>query len=258
MTNDRTLDQALRHAAVPVDARAHRPAAQNLLDEILRSDPTVLAGPAAMSRPRRRPRLMLAGAALALAAAAVFTVTTVSTDRAYASWTTDPSPLPATDAQSIMSACLPSSGAAGARVAIGERRGEYAYVTVLTADGNVTCFRDHDGRVSETSVLAAPADAARLGAAGIDLYAWPQVHTDEGYARLMAGRLGSQVTAVEITVRPGVVVRATVTGGFFAAWYPEGLAESAENNTSLTLRLADGRTVAGLTARGLMEEPKLD
>ncbi|WIM93504.1 hypothetical protein ACTOB_005484 [Actinoplanes oblitus] len=263
MMHDRQLDEALRDAAQPVAARVQAPSARKLLDEIVRSDPAVPAAPVAMRAARRRPLLVTAGAALALTAAAVVTVNGIQADSAYASWTPEPSPLPAAEAQLIVDRCLPAPGSAGSRVVIGERRGDYAYVNVLTAEGSITCFRDHDGRVRDTSVLASPVDAARLGAKGVELYAWPQLHTAEGYARLMAGRLGSQVTAVEITVRgaSGDVVRtvqATVHGGFFAAWYPEPLAQADTDTTSLTLRLGDGGTVGGLSASDLMDEPKLD
>ena len=261
MTTDR-LDQALRGAAEPVAARAQQPSARKLLDDILRDD---LAVPAAvpMSRRRRRLRPAVAGVALVLAATAALTFNGGGGDRAYASWTSVPSPLPATEARDIVGRCIPAADVPAARVVIGERRGDYAYVNVRTAEDSITCFRDHDGRVHETSILAAPVDAASLGNKGIELHAWSQLRTDEGYARLMAGRLGAQVTAVDITVRSADgaserTVRATVGDGFFAAWYPEGADEANTNRTSLTLRLSNGGTVDGLAARDLMEQPKLD
>lgn len=263
MTYDR-LDQILRAGAEPVTARVQQPSTRKLLDDILRDDAPPVAVPTGMTGPRRRwLRPAFAGAALSLLATAVLTLHGADADRAYASWTPDPSPLPAAEARQIVDTCIPAPDAATARVVIGERRGDYAFVNVLTAEGSVTCFRDHDDRVRDTSILAAPVDAARLGAKGIELYAWPQLRTDEGYARLMAGRLGSRVATVEITVRNkdgnvGRQVRATVTDGFFAAWYPEGLVEAGTNSTSLTLRLNDGTTIEGLTARSLMEAPKLD
>jgi hypothetical protein len=88
------------------------------------------------------------------------------------------------------------------------------------------------------------------------------MRTAEGHCRLMAGHVGSQVVGVDITVRarsrePSRIVRATVDDGYFLAWYPEQLDESSSNTTSLTLRLADGRTVEGLSARELMEAPRV-
>jgi hypothetical protein len=79
----------------------------------------------------------------------------------------------------------------------------------------------------------------------------------------MAGQLGSAVTGVDLTVRhrgedTGRTVHATVRDGYFLAWYPEGRDEADTNSTELTLRLADGRTIGGVYARDLMENPRLD
>ncbi|GLY96584.1 hypothetical protein [Actinoplanes sp. NBRC 103695] len=239
------LDQALRRAAEPVPSRVAQPRAQNLLDEVLRSGPT----PAARPVHRRRPRLVLAGAALAVAAVALVTVNGLGTGRAYASWTASPSPLPAAEAQEIAGKC-----ASGSRVTIAETRGKYAYANVRTAEYSLTCFRDADGRVLESSIYAADAIAADLDAKGVELHAWSQLRTDEGYVRLMAGRVGSEVAGVDITVRPaGRVVHASVRDGYFIAWYPEGLEESSSNTTTVTLRLVGGGSVNDLSARDLME-----
>ena len=271
------LDRALRDAAEPVAARVTEPFAQQLLDDILRSDPGTAAqtvtqigavptapgsaAPAARSRPRPRLRLAVAGTALALAAAAVLAVNSVGVDRAYASWTPDPSPLPAAEARAVVGMCLPSAAAVGARVAISEKRGRYAFVNVVTAEDTRTCFRDRSGGVHESSILLGPASGEQLGAAGIEMYAWPQVRTGEGWARLMAGRLGSQVTGVTITVRGGGVardVRATVRNGYFAAWYPEDFRESSTNDTTLRLQFADHSAGRNLNADELLIRPVLD
>ncbi|MEV6630406.1 hypothetical protein AB0M54_06615 [Actinoplanes sp. NPDC051470] len=281
------LDRALRDAAEPVPARVTEPFAQQLLDDILRSDPGIGAAPMAAggsapitetgavpiasggaapiapSRPRPRPRLRLAvaGAALALAATAVLAVNSVGAERAYASWTPDPSPLPAAEAQALIGMCLPPSAAAGARVAISEKRGRYAFVNVVTAEDTRTCFRDRSGGVHESSILLGPAGAEQLGARGIEMYAWPQLRTGEGWARLMAGRLGSQITGVTITVRGGGEtrdVRATVRNGYFAAWYPEDDRGLQTNDTTLRLQFADHRPGRNLDAGDLLIQPVLD
>jgi hypothetical protein len=89
------------------------------------------------------------------------------------------------------------------------------------------------------------------------------MRTDEGHCRLMTGHVGSQVIGVDIIVRAGAggrptTVRATVENGYFLAWYPERLADSGSNSTSLTLRLADGGTVEGLSARDLLDAPRVN
>nr|WP_221380688.1 hypothetical protein [Actinoplanes polyasparticus] len=103
----------------------------------------------------------------------------------------------------------------------------------------------------------------QLGAEGVELYTWSQLRTDEGYVRLMAGHLGSQVVRVDVTIRAekddsSRTAHAFVRDGYFAAWYPEGVDEANTNSTTLTLHLADGSTVSNISASRLHEQPKLD
>jgi hypothetical protein len=256
MTNDE-LNHAIRSAAGPVPHRAGQAHAQELLERIVRTDREPDAAP------RSRRRLVFAGAAAALTAAGAVIAGLVAGGPAYASWTPDPGPVPAAEARDIVSKCLPAPEAGAARVVIGETRGDYAYLNAVSPEGSRTCFRDHNGRVSETSILTVLTGTDKLGTSGVELYAWPQLRTDEGYIRLMAGHLGSRITGVDITVRAddgssSRTARATVENGYFAAWYPEGKDESSSNTTTLTLHLADGGTVKDLSASELYEHPKLD
>ncbi|RSM58514.1 hypothetical protein DMB66_28960 [Actinoplanes sp. ATCC 53533] len=259
MNHDRDLDGALRHAADPVPARVTREPVRELLDQIVRSDRRAAPLPAATRVPGRRPRLALAGA---LAAAVAAAVAVVNIGPAYASWTPDPAPLPAAEAQQIAARCVPAPEKGAVRVVIGEKRGDYAFVTALTPGWSRTCFRDHDASVRESSILAEPLSAEQLGAEGVELSSWGQLRTEEGYVRLLAGHLGSKVTAVDIVVRRAGgghtrTVHATVRDGYFAAWYPEGIDESSSNSTALTLRLADGGTVGELSASELHDQAKV-
>ncbi|MEU1587031.1 hypothetical protein [Micromonospora sp. NPDC005710] len=261
MTHDDVLDQAIRSAAVPVPPRVGQEPARELLERIVATDRRPHPAPA--RSPHRRPRLVIAGAAGALAAALAFTLTLVNAGPAFASWTPEPSPISDTEARDIAGRCLPAQEASVARVVIGEKRGEYAYVNAVSPAGSQTCFRDRNGDVRNTSILTVLTSAERLGARGIEMYSWGQLSTDEGYVRIMAGHVGSQVTSVEITLRTedgdsSRTARATVRDGYFGAWYPEGLDESNSNTTTLTIRLADGSTVANLSASELYEQPKLD
>jgi hypothetical protein len=117
--------------------------------------------------------------------------------------------------------------------------------------------------VRSDSIFAASVGAAKLGRKGIEMQGWSQLRTEEGYCRLMAGHVGSQVVGVDITVRSGTgesvrIVHATLEDGYFLAWYPEGRDEADTNRTALTLRLADGSTVGDLYARDLYDAPVLD
>ncbi|MEU6021846.1 hypothetical protein [Micromonospora sp. NPDC047134] len=259
MTHDDVLDQAIRSAAVPVPARVGQEPARELLERIVATDRRPRPAPA--RTPHRRPRLALAGAAGALAAAVAFTLALVNAGPAFASWTPEPSPISDTEARDLVSKCLPVRDASVARVVIGEKRGEYAYVNAVSPAGSQTCFRDRNGDVRNTSILTVLTSTERLGAGGVELYSWGQLRTDEGYVRIMAGHVGSQVTSVEITLRTvdgdSRTARATLRDGYFGAWYPEDADEASSNTTTLTVRLADGSAV-NLSARELHEQPKLD
>ncbi|MFF5056698.1 hypothetical protein ACFY1S_26305 [Micromonospora sp. NPDC000663] len=260
MTDDDVLDQTIRSAAVPVPARVGQEPARELLERIVATDRRPRPTPA--RTPHRRPRLAIAGAAGALAAAVAFTLTLVNAGAAFASWTPEPSPISDTEARDLTSKCLPAQDASVARVVIGEKRGEYAYLNAVSPAGSQTCFRDRNGDVTNTSILTVLTSTERLGAGGVELYSWGQIRTDEGYVRIMAGHVGSQVTSVEITVRTedgdsSPTARATLRDGYFGAWYPEDPDEASSNTTTLTVRLADGSAV-NLSAKKLYEQPKLD
>lgn len=264
------LDRALRDAAEPVPPRVAEPPAQALLDRIVASPAHPV--PAAVDRVRSgwRPRkAAIALLAVVVAATAALTLPRLGSDPAYASWTPRPSPLAAADRGELADRCVAqvraeygdSEADPAARVVHGERRGDYAYVSVVTPAWSSLCFRDHDGGLRTASILMEPVTAGALGGTGVELQGWPQLRTQEGHCRLMSGHVGSQVTGVDITLRERSgdrvrTVRATVEDGYFLAWYPEQLEETG--TTTLTLRLAGGATVEGLSARDLYEAPRVN
>ncbi|MCA2215737.1 hypothetical protein [Jidongwangia harbinensis] len=260
------LDQALRDAAEPVPARVEQAPAQALLDRIVRTPMDSAPAPAVTRLPRRAAVTVFAAVA-AVAVALTVTLSNVGAGPAYASWTPDPSPLPAADRADLADRCVEQVGgtlppAAGRRV-VGELRGHYAYANVVTPTWTATCFRDRGGKVLYGGNMMAPVSRAALGGRGVEMQAWGQLRTDEGYCRLMAGHVGSEVVGVDLTVRnaaggPARIVRTTMADGYFLAWYPERAAEANTNRTFLTLRLADGGTVDGLSARDLHDAPVLD
>jgi hypothetical protein len=264
------LDQALRDAAEPVPARVAGTPAQALLDRIVASPTHPAPAPANRGRIAWRPRAAVAALAAAAAVAAALTLPDLAADPAYASWTPQPSPLAAADQEELADRCVAQVAGEyqyreadpAARVVHGERRGDYAYLGVVTPGWSALCFRDQGGTLRNASIMVDPVTATTLGGTGVEMQGWPQMRTAEGHCRLMAGHVGPQVVGVDITVRArsgehSRIVRATVEDGYFLAWYPEQLDESSSNTTSLTLRLADGRTVEGLSARELMEAPRV-
>ncbi|MEV4703997.1 hypothetical protein [Actinoplanes sp. NPDC049316] len=262
MSRHLDLDQALRSAAEPVPTRVGRPPAQALLDRIVASAPDP-APTLATVRPARHRRLITVAAAALAVSAAALALPSLGTDRAYASWTPDARPLPATQAATIIDRCVPEVGspatpeqARNPRLVLGEQRGAYAYLGIMTRTWTATCFRDHDGTVRGASIFAAPVTDAQLGREGVELQAYGQLRTEEGYCRLIAGHIGSDVTGVTITVPKSPTVHATVKDGFFLAWYPEPDGPLSVG-TQLSLQLTGGKTVAGLLAGDLYEEPRL-
>jgi hypothetical protein len=262
------LDSRLRAAAEPVErGRVRQPSAQALLDRIVATSRTAEA-PAVRAVPRRvRSRWLVAGAAAAAVTAAALVVPQLGGGRqAYASWTDTPAAMAADDTRALSTECVrdelgPQYGytpadLAGARTVLGERRGAYGYLTIATERWTATCFRDRAGDVHPGSVMEAPVTDDALGREGVELQGYGQLRTSEGYARLMSGHLGADVVAVDVVLPGGRTVHATVQDRYFVAWYPETM--GAGEGTTLTLRLADGSTVAGLAARDLHEAPKLD
>jgi hypothetical protein len=260
------LDHRLRAAAEPVArGRVHSGAAQDLLER-------VVATPRDAHRPRtvvrHRTRWALAGAAAAAVTAATLAVPGLGGDgEAYASWTATPAPMAAGDTTALGRDCMrelaasfgdryPETDLTSARKVLGERRGKYGYLAVATPGWSATCFRDAAGAVHSGSIMESPVSDAKLGRRGVELQGWGQLETGEGYARLMSGHLGSDVAGVDVTIPDGTTVRATVEDRYFVAWYPEAVDETRP--TTLTLRLADGSTVGGLSARDLYEAPALD
>lgn len=266
------LDQALRDAAEPVSARVGEPRAQALLDRVVAAPAHPATAPTIRGRAGWRPRrTVIAVLAAAAAVAAALTLPNLGAAPAYASWTPQPSPLAAADRDIVTGRCVDqvadeyhySEPDPAARIAHGERRGDYTFVSVVTPGWSASCFRDHDGTLRTASIMLDPVDTVSLGGTGVEIQAWPQLRTAEGYCRLMTGHVGAAVVGVDITVRGGSgdrsrTVRATVADGYFLAWYPEGLDESGHNTTSLTLRLGDGGTVEDLSVRQLMEAPRLN
>ncbi|AEV87846.1 hypothetical protein ACWT_6833 [Actinoplanes sp. SE50] len=269
-SNDhRDLDVRLRAAAEPVGrGRVHHPSAQDLLDRIVRSPRT---GGAPVTAPRRAVRhtgrWAVAGLAAAAVSAAVLVIPGLSGDQAaYASWTGTPAALGAGDTQALSRDCMtqkltPDWGYTQAqldhaRKVLGEARGAYRYVAIATQQWTATCFRDKAGTVYWGSSFESPVSDGQLGAKGVELQAWGQLKTDEGYARLMSGHLGTDVTGVAVTTPDGRKVEATVDDHYFLAWYPEKAGETRP--TTITLRLRDGSAVPNLSASDLYDAPKLN
>ncbi|GAA0314902.1 hypothetical protein [Kineococcus aurantiacus] len=187
---------------------------------------------------------------------------------AFASWSAVPAAMAVADVQAAGQRCkdnhidenrdlrgLPSTAAVQRMdTVLAERRGDYTYTLLAGGDWLAECL---SGDGSGGGVLA-PAGEVDLrtglslvpAADGVVvLTAGTQRTSDAGGSggstyRWVTGRVGGEVTGVEVTPAGEGVVTATVSNGYFAAWWPAGRADTAE----LTLHLADGTVVGGIPA----------
>ncbi|TXR56154.1 hypothetical protein [Quadrisphaera setariae] len=211
---------------------------------------------------RLRRRWVLVGAAAAVTAAGLVASQVVSdagTPQAFASWTSDPTPLTAEQAATAEADCLAlmtdeGRTPRGERVAgLADTRGGYLAALAATDQGVATCLSALPGR--RDPVLGAgtglgawvPADAVAAPAPdGTTVVFGGGMTTAQGSYTQAFGRAGADVTGVVLTDADGRRVQATLGGGWFTAWWP------AEATDSLTVRttLADGRTTERVVHRG--------
>jgi hypothetical protein len=235
--------------------------------------------PDRLRRPARRGRLLVAAAAVAGVSAGVM-LWPGTTPSAFASWT--PSAVAATTAQvaaaqvrcdSVLARSTdriaatqaklgvrlrnsPTSVAqlAGRTAQLAEQRGEFTFVLSTNGMWTVGCLVAPD--VSEHLTLASTVDlslhAAAPPAGGVDtLGAFGEGTTDgSSTAALAFGRVGEQVTAVDVTTVDGRVVHATVAGGYWSAWWPTP-DDKRTGDAQVAVRLVDGTSVPAGTLDSL-------
>jgi hypothetical protein len=257
------LDQLLRDGAEP--ARPGRVPSQ-LLDTILATPSDEVTE--VRRAPRRRTVWALAGlATAALVTTAVIVVPQAGGDTAFASWTPTAEPMSAEALRSLVPACVEVTMPAGAaaasdppynphppvQYALGEVRGTWEYVFVVTDEWSASCLRTPSGDVYQGGgSFDRGEDRPDLGRSGITLDAAAQEEANGGIARLTAGRVGTDVTGIDIITPSGKTVSATVSGGCFLAWFPDK--EGEKRPTRYVLHLKDG-SERRLTQTGIF--PKL-
>jgi len=238
-----------------------------------RADLDERIGVRARSVHRRR---WLASAGVAAATAVVLVAWPGGGSDAFASWV--PTPAPATQpqvnaAQSRCDAALsgateqiadiqrrfgvrlpnaPTSMAvlAGRVPLLSEQRGDFTFVLSANADWTVGCLAAP--AVSEVLTEASTSAVSAQPVAPADDQIDVLGSSDEGdnagtEAALAYGRAGAEVAAVELIITAGPVVRATVSGGYWSAWWPSTGQGLPDARVHLVLQDGSSRDLGGLS-----------
>jgi hypothetical protein len=206
---------------------------------------TPLATITANSPARRRrfggsiPRLVALGGT-ALVAALLVARNLMMPTSAFASWTAVPSladPVVATAAQSY---CL-DSGSKGASLIVQDQRGLAAALLYASPPNVISCMvaLDADGKV-----LAASASGTHIGkpATGFGLDSVSRAGGGNDAVTRVFGHQSAAAHAVTLMLSDGQEVHASVSQGYFLAWWP-----SVATITSLQAADANGSKLAELT-----------
>ncbi len=207
-------------------------------------------------RGRRSGARWLIPAAAAAALVGAFALSGLPGDEpAYASWTPDPTPVSGEVLTRAEAACRQGMADSARHVdelpaelrpitrpeemqtVVAERRGNYLFLAMAAENGSTQqCFFDADkpsrphGMTGGAATASTPPPTVlapgELEGSGGGASSGP-----EGVYEFAVGRVGSDVTGVTVTA-DGKDVRATVTNGYFAAWWP-GKAREANGASPL-------------------------
>ncbi len=217
----------------------HTPASLTTIrDQVVREQRAVRSVRAMRSTrnaPSTRPRRALVGAAAAgaLAVTAGLALPWIGHDDAYASWTPVPSVLTGPALSSAETAC--GNDPTLTTTVLAEQRGAFTFTLRTDTDQVMDCLVDEDSTggssTSDLESLRAPADQQALVATYFTTW-----NPDNGHATAIYGPAGSAVTAVTITRSNGYEIQATVSNGWWAAWWPG----DTDPDATLTTHHADG------------------
>lgn len=278
-----TLERALRDldpAVTPADLDISTdPIARAVLARVVATDPMGAPAP-----PTRRVftawRLTVVGGGVAAGVAAALLLPGVfGGGSAIAAWSATPHPVSGERAADAQEKCLDSARdtamrttgrALGFRPVVSEGRGPWTLVYVNDDSSHlaeISCLLREGDLVGATGSTPGP-DAQPLapvpaGSVRADLGSL--MGTSEESVHVVTGRVGVGVVGLELSTEAKGSVTATVTGGYFAAWWPDAPTTDAGVNASprggvksVTAILQDGsrhsvslEEVTGLTSAQL-------
>ncbi|MFB9207798.1 hypothetical protein ACFFV7_41910 [Nonomuraea spiralis] len=248
-----TLDHALRGldpAVTPADLDTGTdPKARALLARVMAADPMGAPAPT-ISSPRvlTARRLTVAGAGVAAGVAAALLLPGVfGGGSAMAAWTATPHTVSGDRAIDAQEKCLDNAQDTakrttgrdlGFRPVVTEGRGPWTLVYVNDGSSHlaeITCLlRDGDlvgAHGSAPGPGAQPLPPVPAGSARAVLGS--VLSTSEESVRTVTGRVGADVVGLELSTEAKGDVTATVTGGYFAAWWPDAPTTEERENASL-------------------------
>ncbi|GAA3016622.1 hypothetical protein [Streptosporangium longisporum] len=256
----RDLDPAVTPSGLEVGAD---PRARALLARVVATDPAKAPAPATSGPRLLTPgRLTAVGAGVAAGIAAALLLPGVfGGGSAMAAWTATPHAVSGDRATDAQQTCLDSARDTaknttgrefGFRPVVTEGRGPWTLVYVNDGSDHlaeITCLlRDGDLVGSQGSTPgpgARPLPPVPAGSARAVLGA--VMSTSEQSVRIVTGRVGAGVAGLELSTEAKGSVTATVTGGYFTAWWPDApTTEERENASprggvrSVTVILQDG------------------
>lgn len=175
-------------------------------------------------RPRtRRLRPPVAIGAVASAAAAAGTLAVIislgaGTSNAFAGWSAKPTKAAPGQLAAASAACRQSqSSVAGDPLAIADTRGPFTFSVYANSESTISCIQGPSfvalSQSQSSSPLSVPAGQLQLASA----HRSDRGNRAFGFAY---GRTGTGVSAVTLVLDDGTKVQATVSGGWFIAWWP--------------------------------------
>jgi hypothetical protein len=275
-TRLRALDPSLALTDEQLDPLGRR--ARAMLAEITATQPSAVPSPPAPAPVRRRrPRLLPAvGIASALVVGAVVGPAAVGLDSASAQWVAMPTGVPVSDTASSATSCrelldvadgMPGTPAPGvvARmpVVVAEDRGSWRFVVLSDGAWEGACLQQRStldriiGALGGGESFSGGGGLTRLGdlpkptpreVRTVDVMGSSVSGTLRAASTVssITGRVGTDVTGVVVAPVGHPKVTATVTNGWFAAWWPEPGAAAGgvvPVDVALTVTLRDGTTV---------------
>lgn len=267
MSTDADLDQRLRAAdvvrtsmpALPegflrhvqgLDEPASVVAARQLVDD------AHAARQQRRSRRRRRSAVLL-GAAAAVTAGLLVGPSADRAPSAFADWQVTPEALSAAESAEQAAACRsfllrsPTSAIGAAAPAVVERRGSWEFTVLVGTEQQYSCLLRDEGATGRDGHAAGGAVSPWTDGPDTDVTVQSRTMTQALDGEDLAdawgsavGRATSDVTAVDLVFPDGQTVHATLSGTWWAAWWPGQVDEDMQGGpTTVRYTTADGRTV---------------